>query len=131
MRYVLDANAILRYVDDEPGAARVEQLINQARTTASELSISAVNWGGVVYGLIRQLSPTDASVIVRKLRSLPITIIPVTDVEAEQAANFKTQYALPYADCFAAALAATLGATLVTADFDLKSCGTAIKLEIL
>ncbi len=131
MRYVLDANAVLRYLDNEPGGARVEQLINQARTTGTELSISAVNWGEVIYVLMRKLSQPDTALIGRKLRSLPITIVPVTDVDAEQAANFKTQYSLPYADCFAAALTGSLGATLVTADFDLKSCGTAIKVEFL
>ncbi len=131
MTYVLDANAILRYLDNEPGAARVEQLINEARTTGSELSISAVNWGEVTYVLMRKLSQPDATIVGRKLRSLPITIVPVTDVDAEQAATFKTQYAMPYADCFAAALAAKLRATLLTADFDLKSCGAAVKLEFL
>ena len=131
MTYVLDANAILRYLDNEPGATRVEQLINGARTTGSDLSISAVNWGEVMYVLMRRLSRIDATLVGRKLRSLPITIVPVTDVDAEQAATFKTQYSLPYADSFAAALTASLGATLVTADFDLKSCGTAIKVEFL
>jgi ribonuclease VapC len=131
VRYVLDANAILRYLDDEPGAARVEQLINEARTTASELSISAVNWGEVLYVLMRKLSPTDATAIARKLRSLPIVIVPVTEFDAEQAATFKAQYAMPYADCFAAALAASLKGTLVTADFDLKGCQSTVKVEFL
>jgi ribonuclease VapC len=131
VRYVLDANAILRYLDNEPGAARVEQLLNQARATGSELSISAVNWGEVLYVLMRKLSRTDATALARKLRSLPIAIVPVTDADAEHAAEFKAQYAMPYADCFAAALAADLKATLVTADFDLKSCASVVKLEFL
>lgn len=131
MTYVLDASALLRYLDDEPGAARVEQLLNQARTTSAALLISAVNWGEVVYVLMRKLNRTDAAVILRKLRSLPLTVVPVTDVDAEQAATFKTLYSLPYTDSFAAALSATSKATLVTADFDLKSCGSVVKVEFL
>jgi predicted nucleic acid-binding protein len=131
VKYVLDANAILRYTDDEPGGARVEQLINQARAAGSNLCISAVNWGEVLYVLIRKIGLSEANVVSRKLRTLPLTIVPVTDLDAEQAAVFKNRYSLPYADSFAAALAASLKATLVTADFDLKSCETAVKLEFL
>ena len=131
MTYVLDASAILRYLDNERGAARVEQLINDARRAATELSISAVNWGEVIYVLMRKLSRIDATLIARRLRSLPITVVSVTDVDAEHAATFKAQYALPYADAFAAALAADSKAKLVTADFDLKSCVAAIQVEFL
>lgn len=131
MNYVLDASAILRYLENQAGAARVEELINQARTARGTLSISAVNWGEILYVLRRKLSPDDAILIANKLRALPITISPVTQLDAESAAEFKSQYALPYADSFAAALTSSLKATLVTADFDLKACQRAIALEFL
>jgi predicted nucleic acid-binding protein len=131
VKYVLDASAILRYLDNASGAARVEQLLNEARTGGSDLTISAVNWGEVIYVLMRKLSRSDASAIAQKLRSLPLAIVPVSDCDAEQAAEFKTRYAVPYADAFAAALSANLKATLVTADFDLKSCAKIINVEFL
>jgi PIN domain nuclease of toxin-antitoxin system len=46
--YVLDASALLHFVDDDSGAARVERLIQKARQT-TPLLISMVNWGEVFY----------------------------------------------------------------------------------
>lgn len=129
--YVLDSSAVLRYVEDEPGAARVEELLNLARVEDCQLSISAVNWGEVVYVLIRKL-PTDiAFAVLTRLRALRLAIVPVSANDAESTAEFKKQYGLPYADAFAGALASNLQAQLITADFDFKSCGSDIRVEFL
>ncbi len=39
---VLDASELLRFVDDETGADRVEALLDQARAGTAEIVISAV-----------------------------------------------------------------------------------------
>ena len=44
MRYVLDASAVLRYTDDEPGGTRVRKLLGTALDTGDDLIISVVNW---------------------------------------------------------------------------------------
>ena len=43
--YVLDANAVLDFVEDGPGGKRVEQLLNDALYGRSRVLISVVNWG--------------------------------------------------------------------------------------
>jgi len=129
--YVLDAGAILRYLENEPGAARVENLLNLARTGNCEISISAVNWGEILYVLLRKFNPADAATLAKRLRILPMTICPVGEAEASLAAAFKSQHGIPYADSFAGGLALATGATLVTADYDLKACATVIKIEFL
>ena len=129
--YVLDASALLRYLENEPGAIRVEQLLNEARLGNCHLHMSAVNWGEVSYVLRRKFSGSDAEAIVGRLRLLPITVAAAAMLDAEEAAAMKRQYAMPYADAFAAALAAQRSATLVTADHDLRACAHALKVEFL
>ncbi len=47
--YVLDANAVLDFVEDGPGGKRVEQLLNDALNGRSRVLMSVVNWGEVFY----------------------------------------------------------------------------------
>ena len=131
MRYVLDASSLLRFLDDEAGAARIEDLLNQARLGKAELLISAVNWGEIVYVLARAHGPAQARHPVDSLRSLPLTIVGVSAAFAEQAAWFKDKFQVPYADAFAGALAQTEHIPLVTADYDFKAAATALRLELL
>jgi predicted nucleic acid-binding protein len=131
MTYVLDASSLLRFLDDEAGAGRIEDLLNKARTSGNQLLLSAINWGEVVYVLARAHGPVKARPVVDRLASLPLKIVSVTPYHAEEAAWFKEEFKVPYADAFAGALARHERVTLVTADYDFKSVGAAIKVEFL
>jgi PIN domain nuclease of toxin-antitoxin system len=48
MIYVLDASAVLRFTDQEPGFDRVRTLFYQAAHGEIQLRLSAVNWGEIV-----------------------------------------------------------------------------------
>ena len=134
---VLDASAVLRYTDKEPGYKRVRELFKQAAKGEAELLLSAVNWGEIVGALYKRVGMMRARTIAGSLTALPITIVPVDTSHAEAAAIFKCDFKVPYADAFAAALTLARSspqqrATLVTADFDFKAvpAGT-IKIEFL
>jgi predicted nucleic acid-binding protein len=129
---VLDASALLRFLDDEAGAERVERLLNQAASGEAVLLMSAVNWGEVIYAVTHRQGVSAAAELLRRLSSLRITIIPCSSEDAMQAALFKAQHKIPYADAFAASLAIENSATLLTADYDFKNlpAGT-LKIEFL
>lgn len=119
MNYVLDASAVLRYVDNDAGAERVEELLNAALRSARDLCISAVNWGEVV-GALRKRHRAASRAMIAALLQLPLAIIDADRIQAEDAALVKQDFDIPYADSFAAILARRESATLVTADFDFK-----------
>ena len=133
---VLDASAILRYTDKEPGYKRVRELFKQAAKGEAELLLSAVNWGEIVGALYKRAGMMRARTIAGNLAALPMTIVPVGAGDAETAAIFKCDFKVPYADAFAGALtlahSTAQPAMLVTADYDFKSipAGT-IKIEFL
>ena len=54
MTIILDASALLRFLDDEPGAERVQQLLSRARRGEVKLLMSAVNWGELIYAVARK-----------------------------------------------------------------------------
>jgi predicted nucleic acid-binding protein len=138
MTYVLDASAILRFTDKEPGFERVRDLFLEATKGAIQLLLSAVNWGEIVTVLYGKNGPS-AEAILGNLAALPMTIVPVDAVAAASAGTFKLRFKVPYADAFAGALTLSCAsptdkvqATLVTADYDFKEVpkGT-IRIEFL
>jgi len=57
--YVLDASAVLRYLDDEAGAARVSEIIKSHLAGNCEVVISALHWGEIA-GIIHKVHGSDA-----------------------------------------------------------------------
>jgi ribonuclease VapC len=114
--YILDASAILRFVEDESGAEQVQQLFKTSLEGDIQLFISAITWGEINYMAIRAHGSANARLLVDQLKSLPVTVLPVDASVAEAAAEFKETHNLSYADAFAGALAQRTQATLVTAN---------------
>ena len=113
--YVLDANALYRFLMNQPGAELVERLFKQARDANSSLLISVVNWGEVYYNIACKRGFQQAREFMARVRLLPLTVIAADEPSTETAARLKAGYGLPYADCFAAAAAGQEN-VLVTAD---------------
>ncbi len=49
--HVLDANALYRFLMDQPGADLVEDLFKRARDSKTTLLMSVINWGEVYYNI--------------------------------------------------------------------------------
>ena len=111
--------------------AAIEAVLNKARLGGNELLLSAdqLGRGRLRTGACAWLG--ESRPVLDGLASLPLKIVSVTASHAEEAAWFKEQFKVPYADAFAGALARRENVTLVTADYDFKSAGAAIKVEFL
>jgi uncharacterized protein len=129
--YVFDASSLLRFIEDESGAVRIEELLNQAQNGRVRIVLSAVNWGEVYYVVARVKGEDQAASYSARFRSLPVEIIAAEWHRAESAGLFREKFHLPYADSFAGSLAAEQDAVLVTADYDFKNAADAITVEFL
>jgi uncharacterized protein len=125
--YVLDANAVIRFLSQGPDAERVAALIRRVAIGEAQLFISLVNRVEVLYILAKSKGLQQAK---KDLRTLAAAVESVPDDEslAEVSAEIRFNYRLGLADCFAAALALRLNATLVTADPDFEKLGKRIRL---
>jgi predicted nucleic acid-binding protein len=128
--YVLDANALVRFFRNSPGADIVEDLVRQAKSGRARLSISVVNLIEVVYVLTRFIGNERALSCVQKARQVAVSF-PVDEQCALSTADVRVQYKLGLADCFAAELAIRLKATLVTADPEFGKLGKQLKVLAL
>ena len=130
-RVVLDASALMTMFLDRPGGEKVQELISAAVEGKRELLMSVVNWGEVYYSIWHDRGPDDAQKALAYIAQLPIEIVPADTAQAKLAAEFKAQYKLPYADCFAAALAKLRKASLVASDHDFRTVEREISLELI
>ena len=126
--HVLDANAVLDFVDNGPGSDRVVQLMTAAVRDDNPLLISVVNWGEVFYVSWQRRGEELARRTISGLSRLPIRTIPVEIEQASKAAEIKAVHKIPYVDCLAAALAEVRQAILVTSDLDFVKLGRRIPI---
>jgi ribonuclease VapC len=125
--YVLDANALLRYVRGIDGAEKVRAILQQCERGLALISMSVVNLGEAYYILMRYLGEPVAAKTVNTLRQV-VSFIPAGLDETIAAARIKEKFKMGYADSFAAALALRMNATLVSADPVFEKLGKSIKL---
>lgn len=126
-QYILDANAVIRYLQGGKGADKVEWILLQCAAQQAHARMSVINAGEVYYGMIRLAGEADAISAFHELRNI-ISFVPVELEQAIAAAKIKAQFKLGYADSFAAALAIRENCVLVTADPDFDKLGKSLKL---
>jgi predicted nucleic acid-binding protein len=129
-QYVLDANAVIRYLTKGPGIERLDRLFAQAQRGEASLLISVINRGEALYSLAKRAGMLEAMGALRTLAHY-VESVDATEEQANGAAALKFIYKLGYADCFAADLAIRRGATLVTADPDFVKLGKQLKVLAL
>lgn len=126
--YVLDAWAVMSYLEDEPSGEKVEELIASAHEEQIPIYMSVINLGEVWYAFAREISEEEANASVKILRDLRIQVENVGWEITQEAARIKSQHKISYADAFAAALAKVMKADLVTGDGEFKSLDGEIKI---
>ena len=128
---VLDSWAIMSYLQGEPSAEKVADIIADAHEEGIPLLMSVVNAGEVWYIIARRTSDADADRSLRQLKQLGIEMI-VADWEiAHEAGKFKAKNKMSFADCFAAALAKQKKALLITGDSEFKQVEAEVTIEWL
>ena len=126
--YVLDANAVLVYLEGGPGAERVGLLLKNALHGETPLLMSVLNLGEVFYHSWQEQGEEAARKAIGNLSGLPIETVSVDLQQSLKAGEIKARHKIPYVDCIAAALAETRQAVLVTSDRDFKKLGRRIEV---
>ena len=131
MNRVLDASALIAYLEKEPGYEKVKDAFIGAAESGRRLLMSAVNWGEVCYFLIRRHGLEKTKEVAALIETFPVEVLPADKETAKLAALYKAQKKLPYADSFAAATAKLHKGDLLTADKEFKLVENDIKITWL
>jgi len=128
MKRILDAHALLVFLEREIGFEKVENFFISATEKDNYLLMTSVNYGEVYYIVLRECGQDKADEIERILKTLPIEIVDVNIQLAKEAARLKAIKKISYADCFAAALARLHKGEVITGDREFKAVENEVKI---
>ncbi|MBS1800389.1 MAG: PIN domain-containing protein [Acidobacteria bacterium] len=130
--YVLDASAVLRYLDDEAGAERVEQIVKKHVAGKARVAISTIHWGEIAGIVMKRHGEAGMRAALSRLSAFGFEVVSVTADRAVRSATIKNLRKIPYADAFGIDLAEDSPEhILVTADFDAKPAQKDVRIEFL
>ena len=118
--FIFDSHALLKFFQKEKGHEKVTHLLEEIRYSGGAKYVNAINLGEIIYSTKREFGDQKKLEVLANIERLNFTILPIPSPLIFQAAEYKAEYALSYADCFALASAVEYKATLVTGDPEFK-----------
>jgi uncharacterized protein len=120
--YVLDSYALIGYLENEPFAELIQNLLLSARRKQCHLFLHALQLGEVYYITLREQGKSIADLAYARIRDFPVTLVNIIDEALLlAAATLKASFSLSYADAFAAATAQIHHAVLLTGDPEFRA----------
>ncbi len=114
---VLDSWPILEWLKGrKPASGLFREIIEAALDGGISLSMSRMNYGEVVYSVMKDFPADQLEQVFKAFREIPIHFHSVDDALVDEAAALKSFHTISYADAFAAALAMRLNLPLLTGD---------------
>jgi predicted nucleic acid-binding protein len=112
--FIFDSHSLLKFFQKEKGYEKVIHLLEQIRKTGGPKYINALNLGEIIYSTKKEFGDQKKLEVLASIERLNFTILPISNSLIFQAAEYKAQYAISYADCFVLASAVEYKWTLVT-----------------
>ena len=120
--YVLDSFALIGYLENEPFAQEIEDLLQQAKKGLPRIYLHALHLGEVYHITLREQGKDVADLAYSRIKGFPIKFVETINEELLlTAAALKANYPISYADSFAAALAKIKNASLLTGDPEFRN----------
>ena len=117
MHFILDACAILAFLNDEENADKIEVLLNQSAAGDVPVSMSIINLLEVYYSELREKGAEIAQVVLEMVQYYSIKIVnTVSEQVFQEAARLKATYKMSLGDCIGLATALELSGQFVTSD---------------
>jgi len=113
---LFDSHALLRFFQREDGHEQVARLFEQAHRTKAKKLLCAINLGEIIYITKRTFGDQKKIEVLAHIERLGFTILPATNNLVFQAAEYKAEHSISFADCFALAAAVDQKASIVTGD---------------
>ena len=125
--YLLDTSALFTFIEDEPGADRVEQALNQV-TTLLPWTVLLETY----YITLQEEGQAEADRRIALIRTLKVRILwDMNESMVLTAAKLKAEYRISLADAIIAACAIRYGAVLIHKDPEFEALTGLLRMEAL
>lgn len=114
---MLDACALIAFLEDEEGADKVEDILRKSRRNECAIYMNKLNILEIYYGIFREDSKEKAEKTLSKILALPIIVIDrLKDDVFKEAGRLKATYKISLADSIVLAEAKIRKAPILTTD---------------
>ncbi|MBI5026174.1 MAG: type II toxin-antitoxin system VapC family toxin [Nitrospirae bacterium] len=127
--YIFDSHALLKFFQKEKGFDEVVDILSEIKKTGSPKYINVINLGEIIYITKREFGDLKKIEVIAHIERLNFTILDVPNSLIFQAAEYKAEYSISYADCFVIASAIEHKATIVTGDPEFKKVEHLVKIR--
>ncbi len=129
--WVLDSFAILSFMREEAGAARVSEVLEVAGGETHRALLSVISLAEIAYVTERAGGLPAAQTALSAIQDLPLEVVGVGRQEVLAAAHVKAHHSVSLADAFVVALAAAEGGTVLTGDPEFTAVEDLVPVEWL
>lgn len=129
--FVLDTWALLAYLDGEPAAQQVRQVLRSARRKHAVVLLSIIAYGECLYVIEREHGFHHAQRAVGIVDQLALRVMPADRRLVFEAAHMKARYPISCADAFSVALAKSNGGGVMTGDPEFRSVESEVAVHWL
>ena len=119
-QYIFDSYALLKFFQKEKGYEKVVRILKDISKTNTVKYINAINLGEVIYSTKREFGDQKKIEVLASIERLGFTILSIPDNLIFQAAEYKAEYSISFADCFCLASAIEHKAIIITGDPEFK-----------
>ena len=126
--YVFDSYALLKVFQKEEGYQKVVGLLREVKTSGGRALMNAVNYGEIIYIIKRAFGDQKKIECLAAIERLGVEILSIPNELVFKAAEYKAEFSISYADCFALASALENKAALVTGDPEFKKVEHLVKV---
>ena len=127
--YIFDSFALLKLFQKEQGYKKVLSLLEDIEKKKLVKYLNAINLGEIIYTTKRVFGDQKKLETLANVERLRFTILPATNAIIFEAAEYKAEYSLSYADCFVVASALEHDAIVVTGDPEFKKVEHLLDIE--
>lgn len=126
---IFDSHALLTLFQGERGAGNVEKWLRTSSRRGWTKYLCAMNLGEILYATKRRFGDERKIEVLAHVHRLHFTILPVPNELIYQAAEYKADYRISYADGFLLACAVNHNATIVTGDPEFRSVRHLVRIH--
>jgi predicted nucleic acid-binding protein len=126
--YVFDSYALLKVFQKEEGYQKIVGLLREAKTSGGRALMNVVNYGEIIYIIKRAFGDQKKIECLAAIERLGVEILSIPNELVFKAAEYKAEFSISYADCFALASAVENKAALVTGDPEFKKVEHLVKV---
>ena len=119
-KFVIDACAMLAYLNNEDGSTVIEEVLQKGQRQEAKVFLTAMDLAEIYHVILKEEGREKAIKVMVLIRNLPLERVGLDESLLMMAGEIRLQHPLTLGDALVAAVAKSMKAKIITGDRDFK-----------